>query len=176
MSRFLILVLLTAMTAFGTESSSPSVTSDQVASVTFNKDVLPILQKNCQTCHRPGEIAPMSFLTYESTRPWAKAIKSAVISRQMPPWFADEHYGHFRNAPKLAEADVRTLSAWADSGAREGESNDKPPSPDWTDGWRIQPDVVVSMQEPYHVSAKGTAFRQIPKRMRFSRKPHHSCG
>ena len=62
-------------------------------SVTFNKDVLPILQKNCQTCHRPGEIAPMSFLTYKDTRPWAKAIKTAVVSRQMPPWFADPHTG-----------------------------------------------------------------------------------
>jgi hypothetical protein len=155
MSRFLVLVLLTAITAFATESSSPSVPSDQASSVTFNKDVLPILQKNCQTCHRPGEIAPMSFLTYESTRPWAKAIKAAVISKQMPPWFADDHYGQFRNGPKLTEADIHTLSAWADSGAREGESKDKPPSPNWIDGWRIQPDVVVSMQEPYLVPAKG---------------------
>src|SRR5689334_7309129 len=125
MSRFLVLVLLTAITAFGTESSSPSVPSDQPSSVTFNKDVLPILQKNCQTCHRPGEIAPMSFLTYESTRPWAKAIKAAVISKQMPPWFADDHYGQFRNAPKLTPTDISTLSAWADSGAREGESSVK---------------------------------------------------
>jgi mono/diheme cytochrome c family protein len=61
--------------------------------VTFTKDVLPILQKNCQTCHRPGEIGPMSFLTYESTRPWAKAIKSAVVTKKMPPWFADPQHG-----------------------------------------------------------------------------------
>src|SRR5208337_944000 len=62
---------------------------DHASSVTFNKDVLPILQKNCQTCHRPGQIAPMSFLTYKETRPWAKAMKAAVASRKMPPWFAD---------------------------------------------------------------------------------------
>jgi hypothetical protein len=155
MTEFLVLVLLTGMTVLGTEGSSPSVSSDQAPIVTFNKDVLPILQNNCQTCHRPGGIGPMSFLTYESTRPWAKAIKSAVLSRQMPPWFADPHYGEFRNAPKLNEADIRTLAAWADNGAREGNAADKPADRDWADGWRIQPDVVVSMAQPYHVSAKG---------------------
>src|SRR5215831_2137646 len=129
MTRFLVFVLLTAVTALGTEISSTSVPPDQAPLVTFNKDVLPILQKNCQTCHRPGEIAPMSFLTYDSTRPWAKAIKAAVISKQMPPWFADDHYGQFRNGPKLTPADINTLSAWADSGAREGQSNEKTPSP-----------------------------------------------
>src|SRR4051794_30753285 len=76
--------------------------------VTFNKQVLPILQKNCQTCHRPGEIAPMSFLTYTDTRPWAKAMKEAVVNRQMPPWFADPGYGHFANDRRLSEAEIKT--------------------------------------------------------------------
>src|SRR4051812_26916797 len=71
--------------------------SSKPAPVTFNKDVSPILQKNCQTCHRPGEIAPMSFLTYKDARPWAKAMKQAVVNRQMPPWGADPGYGHFAN-------------------------------------------------------------------------------
>jgi hypothetical protein len=75
---------MTAMAA-DTNTSSPTVT--------FNKDVLPILQKNCQTCHRPGQVAPMSFLTYQSTRPWAKAMKAAVATRKMPPWFADPQVG-----------------------------------------------------------------------------------
>ena len=70
--------------------------SSAAAPVTFHKDVLPILQKNCQSCHRPGKIAPMSFLTYEGTRPWAKAMKAAVATRKMPPWFADPQYGHLR--------------------------------------------------------------------------------
>src|SRR6202022_5173597 len=70
---------------------------DSSSSVAFNKDVLPVLQKNCQSCHRPGQIAPMSFLTYESTRPWAKAIKVAVATKKMPPWFADPQFGHFAN-------------------------------------------------------------------------------
>jgi hypothetical protein len=69
--------------------SGAAMAADEQASPTFNKDVLPILQKNCQTCHRPGQIAPMSFLTYKETRPWAKAMKTAVASRKMPPWFAD---------------------------------------------------------------------------------------
>src|SRR5262249_20467329 len=125
MTRFLVFVLLTAMTALGTEISSPTVSSDQAPLATFNKDVLPILQKNCQGCHRPGGVAPMSFLTYESTRPWAKAIKTAVLSKEMPPWFADPHYGEFRNAPKLTASDINTLAAWVDSGAREGNAADK---------------------------------------------------
>src|SRR5262245_11639630 len=79
--------------------------------VTFNRDVLPILQKNCQSCHRPGEIGPMSFLSYETTRPWAKAIKVAVLDRKMPPWFADPNYGHFKYDRRLTESDLRMLSA-----------------------------------------------------------------
>src|SRR5260221_11627730 len=86
---------------------------------TFYKDVLPVLQKNCQNCHRPGEAGPMSFLTYEQTRPWAKAIRAAVISQKMPPWYADPHTGKFSNEKRLPEADRNTLEAWADSGAKE---------------------------------------------------------
>ena len=78
--RLVILVVVTTATSLALEST-PSAPSDQAPIVTFNKDVLPILQENCQSCHRPGGIAPMSFMTYESARPWAKAIKAAVISR-----------------------------------------------------------------------------------------------
>src|SRR3954468_13471542 len=105
-------VLAVSMRA-AVEESSP---------VTFNKDVLPILQKNCQSCHRPGEIAPMSFLTYEETKPWAKAIKTAVLTRQMPPWFADPAYGHFANDRTLNDATIKTLVAWADGGSLEGNA------------------------------------------------------
>jgi mono/diheme cytochrome c family protein len=90
--------------------------------VTFNKNVLPVLQKNCQECHRPGEIAPMSLLTYTAARPWAKAIKAAVVSQTMPPWFADPKYGHFANDRRLSEADINTLVAWVDNGAVEGDA------------------------------------------------------
>jgi mono/diheme cytochrome c family protein len=157
MTRYLALVLLAAMTALGTEGTpSSTVPADQTTLVTFNKDVLPILENNCQSCHRPGGIGPMSLLTYESARPWAKAIKTAVVSKKMPPWFADPHYGDFRNAPKLTESDIKTLVAWADNGSSEGNASDKPStSREWQDGWRIRPDVVVSMPAAYRVPAKG---------------------
>ena len=157
MTRYLVLVLLTAMTALSAEEvSTLSPKVDQTASVTFHKDVLPVLENNCQSCHRPGGIGPMSFLTYESTRPWAKAIKTAVVTKKMPPWFADSHHGDFRNAPKLTAADIKTLVAWADTGSSEGSAVEKvSASPQWKDGWRIQPDVVISMPQEYRVAAKG---------------------
>jgi len=155
MTRFFVFVLLTATIALGTGLPSPPTSVDQTQPVTFNKDVLPILQNNCQLCHRPGGIGPMSFMAYETTRPWAKAIKAAVLSRQMPPWFADPHYGEFRNAPKLTASDIGTLVAWADTGAREGEAADRPGDRQWPSGWRIKPDIVVSTPEPYYVPASG---------------------
>jgi hypothetical protein len=156
MNRFLVFVLLTAMTALGTEISSPTTPSDQTSIKTFNKDVLPVLEQNCQVCHRQGGVAPMSFQTYESTRPYAKAIKTAVINKKMPPWFADPHVGEFRNAPKLTEADIKTLAEWADGGAREGDAADKSSqSPQFKEGWRIDPDVIVSIPQPYRVAANG---------------------
>src|SRR5262245_11256047 len=110
----------------GMTASMRATPGAEATTVTFNKDVLPILQKNCQTCHRPGEIAPMSFLTYKDTRPWAKAMKTAVVSRQMPPWFADPNFGHFANDKRLSEADIKTISTWVDGGAVEGDAKDMP--------------------------------------------------
>src|ERR1044071_6330566 len=86
-------------------AASTAAASD---SPTFYKDVLPILQKNCQSCHRPGEVAPMSLITYEQARPWAKGIKTAIASKKMPPWFADPAYGHFANDRRLAAKDIDT--------------------------------------------------------------------
>src|SRR5437879_6129249 len=105
--------------------------------VTFYKDVLPVLQKNCQSCHRPGEAAPMSFLTYDSTRPWAKAIKNAVATKKMPPWFADPSHGKFANDRTLSTADLNTLVSWVDNGATPGNAKDAPKPIAFTDGWTI---------------------------------------
>jgi hypothetical protein len=124
--------------------------------VTFYKDVLPILQNNCQTCHRPGEIAPMSFLTYKDTRPWAKAMKAAVVSRQMPPWFADPKYGHFANDRTLSDATIKTLVAWADGGAAEGDAKDAPAPVQWVDGWSVKPDMIIEMPKDVPLPANGT--------------------
>src|SRR4249920_1451286 len=128
-----------------TASMRATTAGPEGAPVTFNKDVLPILQKNCQTCHRPGEIAPMSFLTYKDTRPWAKAMKSAVVNRQMPPWFADPNYGHFANDKRLSDADIKTIATWADDGALEGDAKDMPPPVKFPEGWGIKPDMVIEM-------------------------------
>ena len=124
--------------------------------VTFNKDVLPILEKNCQSCHRPGEVAPMSLLSYGDARPWAKAIKAAVVARKMPPWFADAGVGHFKNDRSLSAEEIATLSAWADNGAPEGAAKDKPAPLAFQDGWNIKPDVIVEMPKPFQVAASGT--------------------
>jgi len=127
------------------------------APVTFYKDVLPVLQKNCQTCHRPGEIAPASFLTYDSTRPWAKSIKTAVLTKKMPPWFADAHYGKFANDRSLANADIQTLVSWVDAGAPAGDPKDAPKPIEWVEGWRIgKPDAVITMPIEYQVPKSGT--------------------
>ena len=106
MMRFVAVGFLAAVVCLAADVSSSAPTS-----ITFNKDVVPILQKNCQVCHRPGQIAPMSFLSYESVRPWAKAIKAAVITRKMPPWFADPRYGHFSNDRALKQSDIDTIVA-----------------------------------------------------------------
>src|SRR5712671_246737 len=89
--------------------------------VTFYKDVLPVLQKNCQNCHRPGEAAPFSLLTYKEARPWAAAMKEAVLSKKMPPWFADPHVGKFSNDRSLSKPEIDTLVAWVETGAKEGD-------------------------------------------------------
>src|ERR1700757_2442345 len=106
--RSLFCVMAIAVLAAGVQAATESAT--------FNKDVLPILQKTCQVCHRPGEAAPFSMLTYESTRPWAKAMKTAVVSRKMPPWFADPHYGPYLNDRSLEQSEIETIAKWADSG------------------------------------------------------------
>jgi hypothetical protein len=148
MVRFVVGGFLMGVVTLAAETGSP-------ASVTFNKDVLPILQKNCQMCHRPGQIAPMQFLTYQSTRPWAKAMKAAVAGRKMPPWFADPKYGHFSNDRALKQKDIDTIVAWADGGAKEGDAKDAPPAVQWpADGWLVQPDYVVKGPS-YDVPAKG---------------------
>jgi len=134
-AKFLFVTLVLGGTAIAAD--------DQASPATYNKDVLPILQKNCQTCHRPGQIAPMSFLTYKETRPWAKAMKAAVASRKMPPWFADPQVGRFLNDHSLKQSEIETIAKWANTGAVEGDPKDMPAAVNWPDGWQIQPDVIV---------------------------------
>jgi hypothetical protein len=128
---------------------------------TFYKDVLPILQNNCQSCHRAGEVAPMALMTYDETRPWAMAMKLAVTTKKMPPWYADPQYGHFSNERKLSPQEIKTIIAWADTGAPAGDAKDKPAPVSFVDGWNIgKPDRVIEMPLAYNVPAQGTVDYQ----------------
>jgi hypothetical protein len=126
------------------------------AAVTFNKDVLPILQRKCQVCHRPGEIGPMPLLTFQGTRPWARAIKAAVVAKSMPPWFADPRYGHCANDKRLTDDEIAAITSWVDSGAPEGDQKDKPAPVVFRDDWNIRPDLVFQLPKPLKIPATGT--------------------
>ena len=124
---------------------------------TFSKDVAPILYKSCAECHRASAMAPMSLLTYEEARPWARAIKQKVATRQMPPWGADPAIGKFSNDVSLKQSEIDTIAAWVDGGAPEGNRAELPPAPAFAEGWSIgKPDYVFKMQQPFTVPADGT--------------------
>jgi hypothetical protein len=123
---------------------------------TFSKDVAPILYQNCVSCHRPGEIAPMSLLTYEDARPYAKSIRDEVLDGNMPPWHADPAHGKFLNARRLSDAEKQIITRWANGGSPKGDAKDLPPAPAFTEGWSIgAPDAVFSMPSEYEVPADG---------------------
>ena len=117
--------------------------------VTFTKDVAPILQKRCQVCHRPDTFAPMSLLTYEDARPWARSMKAKVVAREMPPWYIDKSVGihNFKNDVSLTDQEIATISKWVDSGAPKGDPADMPPPRkfDSADQWHIRPDLIVTL-------------------------------
>ena len=124
---------------------------------TFTKDVAPILYKHCTGCHRPGEIAPMSLLTYADARPYAKAIRDEIHDGNMPPWHADAPHGTFLNERRLSDAEKSVLLRWATNGSPEGNPKDLPAAPKYEAGWVVgKPDVVFEMPEAYKVPAEGT--------------------
>ena len=123
---------------------------------TYTKDVAPILQKHCQSCHRPGEAAPFSMLSYEDTRPWAGAMKMAVRLKAMPPWYADPQVGHFSNDRSLSQKDIDTIVAWSTAGAPKGDANDMPPPVNFLEGWDIpKPDVTFQLPKEFAVPESG---------------------
>jgi hypothetical protein len=127
------------------------------ATPTFTRDVAPILQKRCQECHRAGEIGPFPMLTYEQTRPWAAAIREAVLQKTMPPWFADPRHGNFSNDRSLSRSEIDTLVRWVDGGAPRGDPAAMPPPASFVEGWGIPaPDVVFELPQPYRIPATGT--------------------
>ena len=127
--------------------------------VTFTKHVAPILQRSCQACHRPGSIAPMSLLTYEDTRPWARAIKEHVANRIMPPWYIDKRIGiqGFKADKSLSDKEITTIVQWVENGAPRGNPADMPPPRKFQsmNEWHIgDPDWIVEIPEPFVVEAE----------------------
>lgn len=128
---------------------------------TFTRDVLPLLQRSCQQCHRAGTGAPMSLLTYEETRPWARSIRDRVVARQMPPWHLDRSIGDYVADPSLSDDEIQTIVDWVAGGAARGNPADAPPPlefhelNEWTYG---EPDLVVQMQEGFAIPAEGADF------------------
>lgn len=154
-------ILVLRYCAFGVLLVAATALVHAETAVTFHKDVEPILQQNCLECHRAagtntmGMVAPMSFESFDVTRPWAKAIAKQVESRTMPPWHASEEFhGVFANERSLTDAEIETVVTWAKTGARRGNPDDAPPAVAFagSGGWGIgEPDLVVEFDEPYLV-------------------------
>src|SRR5918912_870421 len=125
---------------------------------TFTKDVAPIVFDKCASCHRPGEVAPMTLLSYEDARPWAKAIKNKVVAREMPPWFADpDHTLKMRNDRSLSKDQIDTIVKWVEAGAPKGNDADLPPPPKFAEGWTAgrEPDYILEMPVEFAIPAEG---------------------
>ncbi len=128
---------------------------------TFTKDVLPILQRSCQKCHRPGTGAPMSLLTYQDVRPWVRSMRVKVSKREMPPWHIDRSIGEYLEDPSLSDVEIATVVSWIDGGAPQGNPADAPKpvqfadTSEWTYG---APDLVVRMEKGFTIPASGPDF------------------
>ena len=130
--------------------------ADGTPAPTFAKDVAPIFYKSCVECHRPTMFAPMSLVTYDEARPWARSIKQRVVARAMPPWGAEAPHGAFKNDPSLTADEIDTIARWVDGGAPKGDDKDLPVLPPFAEGWTIgKPDAVFTMEEEFPIPAEG---------------------
>ncbi|MGA2135780.1 MAG: ascorbate-dependent monooxygenase [Bryobacteraceae bacterium] len=144
--RRLAIILFVSLAAAAANAATP----------TFNKDIAPILYQNCATCHRPGEVAPFSLLTYQDAGKRAALIASITEKRVMPPWKAEPGYGTFANERRLSDQQIAMIRQWAKAGAPEGDARDKPPLPSFPEGWAAgQPDKVLTMDHKFEVAADG---------------------
>ena len=156
-SRVVLIVLIgLGGVLFAFPASHATETKSSAKNVTFNKDIAPIFFKSCAECHRPGESAPFSVLSYKDVRPWAKSIRENVANREMPPWHADPHTGEWANDRRLKQQEIDAITAWIDSGAKEGDARDLPATPQFAEGWTIgKPDVVIEVPEEFTLGASG---------------------
>ena len=157
--HFVFAAVVIAALSVSSNAQSPAPTA--AGAPTFNKDIAPILQRSCQTCHRPGQIGPMSLLTYEDARPWAKSIRTRVSERQMPPWHIDKNAGtihKFKDDRSLSDNEIQTIVSWVDAGAPRGNAADLPAPRqfDDSDRWHIgKPDLIVSIPTDQIVAPTG---------------------
>jgi hypothetical protein len=146
-------VLFSILLCFVASGAKTSETP-QAKVITFSKDIAPILNRNCIACHRPGNIAPMSLLTFAQARPWAEEIRRKVVSRQMPPWHASPGEIEFANERRLSDQEIEKIVSWVSQGSKEGDRADLPPSPNLSEEWQIgQPDAIFSQDEDYLLKA-----------------------
>jgi len=155
-TTYILLVCVSAVAVFVLSTQVTSAGGPSGKEITFARDVAPILNKSCSECHRPGEAAPFSTLTFSGVRPWAKAIREKVLVQAMPPWHADPHYGVWANDRRLTQPEIDTIVRWVDGGAKEGNPKDLPAAPQFPDGWSIgKPDIVIQMPQPFTLEASG---------------------
>jgi hypothetical protein len=161
MTQFAVVSRLAAGVALVLASAGVAAAQQSAPGPTFTKDVLPILQRSCQQCHRPGTSAPMSLLTFNEARPWARSIKQKVTKREMPPWHIDRSIGEYIADPSLSDQEIATIARWVDGGAPEGRREDAPPprtfgnNSVWTYG---EPDLIVTMDKGFVIPADGPDF------------------
>jgi len=169
----LLALFFCLMFAYSTRSSA---SVERGAALTFTKDIAPIIYKNCSSCHRQGEIAPMSLVDYKEIRPWAKAIREKVITREMPPWHPDPSFGHWSNDRRMSQKEIDAIVAWVDAGAKEGNPKDLPPMPKFPSGWQIgEPDVIFQMPTEFTVPAEGAIpyqYFRVPTNFKEDRYIH----
>jgi len=149
-------LFLAVLTALALSIFHPQTISAASPQPTFYKDILPILQNHCQSCHRPGEVAPMPLVSYADAQPLAPTIAATVQTKMMPPWFADPSIGHFADDPSLTPQQIAAILAWAKAGAPAGDPKTAPPIPHWTGGWNIaHPDKIFEMPQLVPIPADG---------------------
>lgn len=161
------LMIAAAFTLLGAAALSTTNANDGTKApakdVTFNKDIAPIFFKSCAECHRAGEIAPFSVMSFKDVRPWAKSIREQVVNKEMPPWHADPAHGEWRNDRRLSQAEIDKITAWVDGGAKEGNAKDLMPAPKFAVGWNIgKPDETFSIPEQT-IPATGVVAYQYVK-------------
>lgn len=150
-----------AVVVAGHVSAPAAMAQTAAASPTFTKDVLPILQRSCQKCHRPNSMAPMALMTYEDVRPWGRSIKARVTAREMPPWHVDRSIGEYLDDPSLSDQEIATVAKWVDAGSPRGNPADAPPplqfkeQDEWVNG---APDLIVRMEKGFTIPAQGPDF------------------